>query len=221
MSNDALETHAKSTSVGQGPFRRVAIILLAAGQATRMGPSGAHKLLAEFDGIPLVRRMAAIALESSARAVILVTGHRRSEIETAIEGLRLELVDNPQYLSGMASSLIAGVSRLQDRAVEGALVMLADMPGLRSSHLDELINAFQSSGCDCIVRAACHGSPGNPVILPKSLYPNIFQLQGDIGARHLIENASLPVIQVEIGEAALLDLDTPESVVEAGGIIKN
>ncbi|TBY85373.1 nucleotidyltransferase family protein [Rhizobium leguminosarum bv. viciae] len=222
MSNTPRADHpaGKRRTADQSAIPRVAILLLAAGQAARMGPTGGHKLLAEFDGIPLVRRMAAVALGSNAAAVILVTGHRRTEIETAVTGLNLEMVENPHYLTGMASSLVAGVSYLEDRQIDGALVMLADMPGLLSSHLNQLIATFQLSGQDCIVRAACQGGPGNPVILPTSLNQQILQLKGDIGARQIIENASLPVFQVEIGEAALLDLDTPEAVKGAGGIIK-
>ena len=55
----------------------VAIVLLAAGKASRMGEGGAHKLLAEFDGIPLVRRSALAALGADAATVVAVTGHRR------------------------------------------------------------------------------------------------------------------------------------------------
>lgn len=61
----------------------VAIILLAAGRASRMGVGGPHKLLAEFAGVPLVRRSAERAVSSSANSLTVVTGYRHEEIEAA------------------------------------------------------------------------------------------------------------------------------------------
>ncbi|MGR9248962.1 nucleotidyltransferase family protein [Rhizobium leguminosarum] len=68
------------------PMRKasVAIVILAAGKASRMGEGGKHKLLAEFDGVPLVRRSALTALGANAASVTVVVGHRRSEIEAAL-----------------------------------------------------------------------------------------------------------------------------------------
>ncbi len=97
---DATVEKAASLSVGA--------LMLAAGQARRMGKDGPHKLLAEFHGVPLVRRMAGIVLASDASPVVAVTGHRRDEIEIALTGLGLHSHFNPDYASGMASSLVAG-----------------------------------------------------------------------------------------------------------------
>ncbi|AHF86882.1 molybdopterin-guanine dinucleotide biosynthesis protein MobA (plasmid) [Rhizobium leguminosarum bv. trifolii WSM1689] len=195
----------------------VAIVILAAGKAGRMGEGGKHKLLAEFDGVPLVRRSALTALAADAASVIVVTGHRRSEIEAALDGLALTFVDNPDYASGMASSLIAGFSSRDADGAEGILVMLADMPGISTTHLDALISAFRNSRGEAVVRAASQGKPGNPVILPRSLNQAVLRLQGDVGARDIIATSGLPVLDVDVGDAALLDLDTPDEVLAAGG----
>lgn len=200
--------------------RRIFVVLLAAGRSGRMGTTGAFKLLAEFDGIALVRRSAQVALGSTADAVVVVTGHRRLEIEAALDGLEVECVENPLYESGMATSLAAGVSRCRAQGADAILVMLADMPGLTSGDLDQLIAAFRSTVGDVVVRAMGNGKSGNPVILPKSLFEAVLQLEGDVGGRRVIEASGLPVVQVEIGQAALLDVDTPEAVRAAGGTLK-
>lgn len=106
----------------------VAIVILAAGKAGRMGEDGQHKLLADFDGVPLVRRSALSALGSDAASVIVVTGHRRREIEAALSGLPLTVVNNPDYVDGMATSLIAGLSSKHAVGTDGILVMLAECP---------------------------------------------------------------------------------------------
>ncbi|WFU03566.1 molybdopterin-binding/glycosyltransferase family 2 protein [Rhizobium sp. CB3171] len=198
----------------------VAVVLLAAGKARRMGEGGPHKLLAEFDGIPLVRRSAATAMASGAAAVIAVTGHRRAEIEQALAGLAIECVHNPDYASGMASSLVAGISAPVAQRADGALVMLADMPGVTSDDLKTLIAAFRKANGQAIVRAVSRGKRGNPVILPRAVFDAVMRLEGDVGARHIIETAGLAVIDVDIGDAAHLDVDTPEAVLAAGGILK-
>lgn len=198
----------------------VAIVVLAAGRASRMGEGGAHKLLAEFDGVPLVRRSAMAAKGSQAQSVAVVTGYRRAEIETALSGLSLDLVVNADYASGMASSLVAGLSHPDVRRADGVLVMLADMPGVSTADLDLLIAAFRKADGRSIVRAVSRGKRGNPVILPRALHDAIMRLEGDVGARHIIETSGLPVVDVDIGDAAHLDVDTPEGVIAAGGILR-
>ncbi|TBY84981.1 nucleotidyltransferase family protein [Rhizobium leguminosarum] len=197
----------------------VAIVILAAGKASRMGEGGKHKLLAEFDGVPLVRRSVLTALGADAASVIVVTGHRRSEIEAALDGLALTFVDNPDYASGMASSLITGFSSRDADSADGILIMLADMPGISTTHLDALISAFRNAGGEAVVRAVSQGKPGNPVILPRSLNQAVLRLEGDVGARAIIATSGLPVLDVDVGDAALLDVDTPDEVLAAGGAL--
>jgi len=198
----------------------VAAVILAAGKASRMGEACAHKLLAEFDGKPLVRRAAETALAADAVYVAVVTGHRRGEIEAALSGLGVTTVENPDYASGMASSLISGFSAASVRDADGVLVMLADMPGVTAADLNALISAFRAVSGRAIVRAGSRGKHGNPVILPRSLGDAVMRLEGDVGARHIIETSGLPVIDVDIGDAAHLDVDTPEAVLAAGGLLK-
>jgi molybdenum cofactor cytidylyltransferase len=197
----------------------VAILLLAAGKASRMGPSGHHKLLAEFEGVPMIRSSAEAALGAGADSVITVTGHRKAEIRTALDGLDIAFADNDDHASGMASSLIAGLDAIGP-AVDGVLVMLADMPFVTTGDLAAMISAFRAQGGKAVIRAVSDGRRGNPVILPRAVFSKVRKLEGDVGARHIIETCGLPVIDVEIGPAAHLDLDTPEAILAAGGILK-
>jgi len=96
--------------------KKVAAIILAAGQARRMG--GPNKLTARFDGEPLVRRVTEHALKSKAGPVIVVTGHRSAEITSALSGLDVQMVDNPDYADGLATSLKAGLAAAPERAFQ-------------------------------------------------------------------------------------------------------
>ncbi|MCK3777464.1 molybdopterin-binding/glycosyltransferase family 2 protein [Ensifer sesbaniae] len=206
----------KATALPTGP---VEIVVLAAGRASRMGADCGHKLLATFDGVPLVRRSVEAAIAAAPGRVIVVTGHRETDIRAALENLPAKFVSNPDYLSGMASSLTAGLSAIDERAA-GMLVMLADMPDVSTDDLRKLLNRFSAEGGRAVIRATADGQRGNPVILPRQTFSAVRQLVGDVGARHIIEKCGLPVIDVELGPAARLDLDTPEQIMAAGGILE-
>jgi len=192
-------------------------VILAAGRSARMG--GPNKLMAEFDGKALVRHLAERAFASSADNIVVVTGHEAARICQALDGLPFTQAHNDAFASGLASSLKVGVAAVQPGSV-GALVMLADMPGVSTDDLDRMLGEFRSRGGSAIVRATHSGKRGNPVILPRKLFAAVASLEGDTGARHLVEGHDLEVIDVEIGSAASLDVDTPQAMESAGGILK-
>ena len=195
----------------------VAALVLAAGRASRM--NGSHKLLAAFDGKALVRRSTEAALEANPSRVIVVTGHRADEIEAELAGLRVDVVRNPDHAQGMSTSLRAGVASLGPGS-DGVVVMLADMPHVTGADVRRLLDAFAAAGGHAIVRAVSGGKRGNPVVLPRATFAAIRELEGDVGARHIVESAGLEVVDVEIGDAAHVDVDTPEAVMAAGGVLR-
>lgn len=213
----------KADSAGDADLA-VDIVVLAAGRASRMGGADdgmpPHKLLAEFGGEPLIRRSCQVALESDGNRVHVVTGFRSKEMKAAVSGLDLDLIDNPDFDDGMASSLRRGIGAV-DADVAGAMIMLADMPAIGAGDLSNMIAAFRKAGGQAIVRAASGEVRGNPVILPRQTFDSIARLEGDVGARQIIATAGLPIIDVDIGDAALLDVDTRQAVIDAGGVLKN
>ncbi|WP_394891889.1 NTP transferase domain-containing protein [Mesorhizobium sp. AaZ16] len=195
----------------------VEIVLLAAGRSSRMG--GPNKLLALFEGQPLVRRSAERALASRA-GVTVVTGHQADRISAALSDLEVKIVHNPDFVSGLSGSLKRGVASLS-ADVAGAMIVLADMPGVSTGDFDHLIGAFEKSGGAAVVRAVHNGKRGNPVILPRSLFHAVSLLEGDTGARHLVEAEGLNVVDVEIGEGAGIDVDTRDALENAGGVLQD
>ena len=193
---------------------RVAAVIPAAGRARR---AGGQKLFALFEGEPLVRRVAKAALAGGASPVIVVTGFRRAAVEAALAGLTVSFVHNPDFDDGMGASLAAGFAAPALQATAGALVMLADMPGVSAAHVAALINCFHEG--EGIVRATGAGRPGHPVLFPAWLYGALQRLSGDTGARGIIELAGLAVFDVEIGPAACIDVDTVAEIEKAGGAL--
>ena len=181
---------------------------------------GPNKLLALFSGKPLIRRTAERALASKAAGVVVVTGHQRERVRSALAGLDVAFADNPDFADGLSTSLKAGVAALP-AAAAGVLVVLVDMPCVSSADLDRLIEVFRKSGGKAVVRAAHEGRRGNPVLLPRSLFEAVARLEGDTGARHLVEAEGQDVVDVEIGAGASVDVDTRQALEDAGGVLQD
>ena len=186
---------------------RIAAVILAAGRSTRMGP--ANKLLADLNGKPLVRWVAEAALASQTRPVLAVTGHQAAEVKAALAGLDVTLVDNPDYATGLASSLRAGIRALPE-ATDGVLVLLGDMPRITAAHIDRLIAASASGK---IVVPAHEGRRGNPVLWPARFFLALVALEGDAGAKRLLTAHAADVHEVDLAsDAIFLDIDTPDAL---------
>ena len=187
---------------------RIAAVILAAGRSTRMGP--ANKLLADLNGKQLVRWVAEAALASH-RPVLAVTGHQAAEVKAALAGLDVALVDNPDYATGLASSLKAGIRALP-QTVDGALVLLGDMPRITAAHIDRLIAASASGK---IVVPAHEGRRGNPVLWPARFFLALVALEGDAGAKRLLTAHAADVHEVDLAsDAIFLDIDTPDALAQ-------
>jgi molybdenum cofactor cytidylyltransferase len=195
--------------------RNVAAIVLAAGRSTRMG--GPNKLLAELGGKPLVRVVTEQALASKAQGVIVVTGHQHREIESALRGLQVTFAHNPGFAEGLAGSVKAGITAVPANA-DGAIVCLGDMPLIDAQLIDRLIEAFAPDRGNLIVVPVSAGRRGNPVLWSRRFFNELMTLDGDIGARHLIEKHNAAVAEVPVdGQGAFLDIDTPQALETARG----
>lgn len=192
----------------------IAAVILAAGRSTRM--AGENKLLAELGGKPLVRHVAEASLASTARPAIVVTGSRRSEIESALSGLDLAFAHNPDFADGLSTSLRVGIAAVPAGA-QGAVILLGDMPLVGAALVDELLATFAASGGAAAVVPIRSGVRGNPVVLARRLFADIARLQGDEGARRLLAGRSDVVELLSEDPAIAIDIDTPEALAAVRG----
>jgi molybdenum cofactor cytidylyltransferase len=198
---------------------RVGAIVLAAGASSRFrAGSGleATKLVAKLDGEPIVRRVLEAALAAKARPVVVVTGYARSSVEAAIADLDVGVTFNPEFATGLASSLKVGLSAMPPD-VAGSLVLLGDMPQVGAPLIDALIEAFLARK-DALAAVPLHeGRRGNPVFLGRGLFEAAMRLEGDEGARRLIAAlAPAQCVEVEASDmGAIFDIDTPDDLAAA------
>jgi molybdenum cofactor cytidylyltransferase len=93
------------------------------------------------------------------------------------------------------------------------------MPGVTAEIIDILVDAFAARARPAIIVPTVEGKRGNPVLWSRAFFPELMQVTGDTGARHIIACHEEAVERVEIGAAAAVDVDTPEALAAAGGVL--
>lgn len=200
---------------GADSSRGVAAVILAAGRSSRMG--GPNKLLELLHGKPLVRIVTEQALASHAKPVIVVTGHQSERVRAALSGLDVTFAANADFADGIASSVKAGIAAVPAEA-DGAVICLGDMPLVNATLIDRLIEALSPDKGALIAVPAAEGRRGNPVLWSRRFFDELMTLEGDVGARHMIQRHAEAVVEVETdGQSAFLDIDTPEALALARG----
>jgi CTP:molybdopterin cytidylyltransferase MocA len=180
----------------------VAGILLAAGDGSRLGQP---KATVELAGSTLAERGVALLRAGGADPVIVVTGAVPVELPGVVS------VHNPDWMSGMGSSLAAGLRALAGGAA-AAVIALADQPLVGAAAVRRLI-AAHASGATVAV-AAYAGQPRNPVLIDRVHWPAVIETAtGDAGARTCLRAHPDLVTLVECGDTGSPDdIDTPEDL---------
>ncbi len=202
-----------------------AAIILAAGASTRMG-GGRHKLLLPLGDRPVLAHVLDAALASRARPIVLVLGYQaelvRAFIPTYCEHPDITIIDNPDYLQGMSTSMKLGIQTLlsfgyrkgKEGMVDSALFLTGDQPLITAGVIDSVIEAFELSRATGkrIVAPLYAGQRGNPVLFDASLFPELLEVTGDEGGRSLLKRHPDEVATLETGNvAASYDVDTWEA----------
>jgi molybdenum cofactor cytidylyltransferase len=189
--------------------KRVAAIVLAAGQSRRMG---SNKMMADVGGVPMISRAVGAALASKASPVVVVTGHEAERVRAALTGRNVTFAHNASFAEGLSTSLRSGLDALP-ADIDGAIIALGDMPSVTAAHLDRLIAAFDPDGGAAICVPTFNGKRGNPVLWAKAYFPEMREVAGDVGARHLIGAHGDDIREVAMPDTGILeDLDTPAAL---------
>lgn len=187
-------------------MRPVGLILLAAGASTRLGQP---KQLARYKGQTLLRRAAATAISSRCRPVVVVLGAQAERMQPELDGLAVSVIVNPEWQSGMASSLQTGLQALEEGA-SGVAVILCDQPLLTVETLDALVDAWEAADAPL---AACEyaGALGVPAVFGRQLFPELAALSGAEGAKKVIVRHAALAARVAFPGGAW-DIDRPQDL---------
>ena len=186
---------------------RVAVVILAAGKSARMGE--AKQLLRLGEGTVLGQTVENVRASSVDEAVMVLGASAeaiREQLPAEILGLA-RVVVNPEYETGMASSLRAGLAALGSD-VDAAVIVLGDQPFVRAATLDRIIEEYRRTGAQIVI-PMYEGARGNPVLLDRSLFREAMALEGDVGCRAIFTKHAEGVVYLEVDDSGvLLDIDS-------------
>ena len=188
-------------------------VILAAGQSRRMGAQ--NKLLAEIDGVPIIRRTAQAMLDGGLNDLVIVTGHEHRLVAAALDDLPVTCIYNDEYQSGQASSVACGVRHHQNGSHAAVLIALGDMPLVRPELIAALLRDHSSlpDATDRITLPVFDGRRGNPVIWGRGFFDELVALTGDAGGRIIFAENKNAVNSLGWPDDSIhLDIDTPEAL---------
>jgi molybdenum cofactor cytidylyltransferase len=192
-----------------------AIVLLAAGNSSRMG---APKQLLQYGGRPLLRHAAETALASQAGRLVVVLGARAPELRPALDGLPAEIVENSLWHQGMGTSIRAGILAASRLLPPAAILALADQPLVGPHTYTRLVEAHVRDHRP-IVASKYAGTVGVPVLFAPEFFPVLAALPPDQGCKGVIlgnlgRSLLLPCPEAET------DIDTPRDYALVGQAFK-
>lgn len=179
----------------------LAVLILAAGTSSRLGQP---KQLLRYKEESLLKIAVKKALEIS-NEVFVVLGHEKELCQKEIEDFGVKILYNKDYKKGMGSSISLGINHLQ--TFENTLVMLCDQPFIPISHYkalnDYLIN-------EKISASFYNNSLSVPAIFPKKYYEKLLKLNGEKGAKSILEKENC--ITVKLLNNLSIDIDTTDDI---------
>jgi len=196
---------------------RIPAILLAAGGSTRM--RGEVKQLLPWGETTIVGNAVNVAKQSRVSEIVVVTGNRAAEVEREIgeTGKQVRVVHNPDWATGRASSVRAGIHALGE-TVAGAIFINADQPFLTPQVIDTILEKFFETRAPIIV-PTYEGKTGSPVLFARELFGELNALQGEEGGRDVLQKYREVLVKVEIADTrAGMDANTPEEYARARGM---
>jgi len=176
----------------------ISAILLAAGQSKRM--NGENKLVKKIQGIPLIKHSVRNILASSIGELIIVLGHQKRIVEEIIgKNEKIKFVFNKDFESGMATSIKTGLNHLSEET-ESFFICLGDMPMVNKDIFNLLIKSKNNRE---IIVPTYKNKQGNPILFSKSMKKKIMTIEGDAGAKKVIELNKDKILNIETNDQSI------------------
>ena len=204
---------SEGLGAGADAGTKIVGLILAAGASRRMGPDR-NKLILRIGDRPLLRRVVDVFRDAEVEPIFAVLGHQADVVEPTL-GRGIDVIRHEDWAQGMGSSIARGVSSIEAAHHPDAfLLCVGDLPGLRASAVRSVRDVFVREGnADSIVVPTFEGSEGHPVLFGRSHAKALAALQGDLGARKMLEANASSVIRVPVADDGILrDVDTPEAL---------
>lgn len=183
----------------------ISAIVLAAGQATRLGTCKQLLRIGEKTILDLVLHN---LRASKVDEIVVVLGAYAEEIQRTIR-ISERIVLNPDYERGMSTSIQAGLRALSDHT-DAALIVLGDQPFVKPATIDQLVDERHRTGAAVVV-PTFEGSRGNPVLIDRSLFAEMRDIRGDVGFRAIFGEHAQSLVKLDVDDrGVIVDIDTKE-----------
>lgn len=192
----------------------VSAILLAAGAGSRFG---GDKLLAEFEGRPLIEHALFTLRGAPVDETVVVVGGDAGRLREVCEPYGVRIVENPDWVEGQSTSVRAGL-RAMSPGARAAVVTLADQPLVGTGAIERLVEAFERGATVAV--AVYGGHRRNPALFAREVWPLLIEeLSGDEGARAVMRRHPELVTDVVCdGVGDPVDVDTREDLSRLRGM---
>jgi len=159
-------------------------ILLAAGQSKRL--KSENKLIKLYKKKPLINHSLNALHKSKVNKIIVVLGHQKKELQKIIKRNNKNIFTyNKEYKKGMASSIKAGLRKLNKKD-KGFIIVQSDMPFIKSSDINKIYNSIKSK--KYLVHVLKYRNRvGNPIGFDISIMKKFKKIKGDVGAKFMVK----------------------------------
>ncbi|HEY4104081.1 MAG TPA: nucleotidyltransferase family protein [Polyangiaceae bacterium] len=190
----------------------VGCAILAAGASRRLGRP---KQLVIHRGAPLVVLAAECAIRSRATACAVIVGAEQRAVRDALAGAPLEIIENPEWHEGVASSIRAAATWAKSRRLHALIIALCDQPKLTSAHLERLIAEYERLRLP--VASFYARKNAVPALIPDTYLDQLCALSGDRGASALLNGgARVTSVAWPDGEFDVDDADAERQLQSCG-----
>jgi molybdenum cofactor cytidylyltransferase len=184
---------------------KVVAVLLAAGESRRMGK---FKQTLPLRGKTFIEHCVHNLLASIVGEVIVVIGHREAEVREALGRCPVRLVHNPDYTSGMSSSIKRGLAAVPEGCA-AVMIALADQPLIGTETFNQLVRIYQDHR-PLLVIPTYRDRNGHPIIVDLRLKQEILSMDPEQGLRQVVRSHADDTMRVPVeSEAVLIDFDVP------------
>jgi molybdenum cofactor cytidylyltransferase len=180
-------------------------VVLAAGTSKRLGQP---KQLLEYKGRSLLQHSVEAAEKTGIKHILVVVGANNLLMENEMKGYNVQIIFNEHWPEGMASSIRCGLTEMKKRYpdTDGVLFLVCDQPFVTGRLLNELMEKQKEKDSPL---AACvyAGIAGTPALFHKEIFPDLMELNGDTGARKIIQQYRENIAELSF-DSGLTDIDT-------------
>ena len=181
---------------------QLSILIPAAGASKRLGQT---KQLVRYKSVSLIQNAVNIAGSINPCEIIVITGHKASAVQNAVDQTPVHWVHNSNWSDGMGSSIAAGAA-VVSHASRAVMILLCDQWRLETSDLRLMAETWRSNP-ERIICARANEQNMPPVIFPVSFLGQLQSLEGENGARDILGDKPEMLIPVPLKNASF-DLDT-------------